>query len=183
MTDDTTTAAPTETIPLWLAVAITVLVSMPFGLWLGTYNFTLWCAFIVWGQYFALGATPSVVKTIIPSYSYAVALTALTLWAVPLFSFLPNLVTEGDLALSAALFVGIAATVYTMKYAKVFQEGSLPFFNGISMGLAVFFTGTFPAMGGLPAELAAGLWAIVMGLFGCVLGVFNVWITFPRTKQ
>jgi hypothetical protein len=40
-------------IPLWLAVAITVLVSMPFGLWLGKFNVALWCSFIVWAEYFA----------------------------------------------------------------------------------------------------------------------------------
>ncbi len=68
-----------ETIPLWLAVAITVLVSMPFGLWLGKYNFALWVAFITWAEYFTLGAKPSAIKLILPSFAYSAALTAITL--------------------------------------------------------------------------------------------------------
>ncbi len=42
-------------IPLWLAVAVTVVLSLPFGLWLGRFNFTLWCSFVVWAEYLALG--------------------------------------------------------------------------------------------------------------------------------
>jgi hypothetical protein len=62
-----------DTIVLWLAVAITVLVSMLFGLWLGKWNFTLWAAFIVWAKYFALGAKSAGVKVILPSVAYAAA--------------------------------------------------------------------------------------------------------------
>lgn len=172
-----------ETIPMWLAVALTVVASMPFGLWLGKYNFALWCCFIVWAEYFALGAKPSSLRLIVPSFSYSVALTALTLWAVQLFDFLPPLRVEGDLAVTAALFVGIALTVYTMRFSRIFQEGSLPFFNGISMALAIYFTGSFPDFGGtFPAPIAAGAWTVLMGIFGCALGVFNVWITFPRHR-
>jgi hypothetical protein len=36
-----------DRVPMWLAVAITVVVSLPFGLWLGDYNLPLWVAFIV----------------------------------------------------------------------------------------------------------------------------------------
>ena len=179
-----TQAKVVETIPLWLAVAITVLVSMPFGLWLGKYNFTMWCAFIVWAQYFALGAKPSCLRIILPSFSYAAGLTAITLWALPIFSFLPTVRVEGDLAISATLFVGIAFIVYSMKFSPVFQEGSLPFFNGIAMALGVYFTGSFPDLGSAAlAPLIAGAWTILMGVVGCALGVFNVWITFPKTQQ
>ena len=47
-----------DTLPLWLAVAITVCVSLPFGIWLGNYNLPIWASFIVWAEYFALGAKP-----------------------------------------------------------------------------------------------------------------------------
>ena len=172
-----------ETVPMWLAVALTVVASMPFGLWLGKYNFALWCSFIVWAEYFALGAKPAVLRLIVPAFSYAVVLTALTLWAARLLDFLPALRTKGDLAMTAALFVGIALTVYTMRFSRIFQEGSLPFFNGISMALAIYFTGSYPDFGGaLPAPIAAGAWTVLMGLFGSALGVFNVWITFPRPR-
>lgn len=170
-----------ETIPLWLAVAITVVVSVPFSLWLGAFNFAVWCSFIVWAEYFALGAKPAALKTIIPAFSYSAILTGLTLAAIPLLGFLPSLVTPGDLAVMVALFVGVAFMVYSMRWAKVFETGSLPFFNGISMVLAIYFTSSYPqVVSGAFAPLWAAVWAILMAIFGGLLGVFNVWLTFPK---
>lgn len=173
-----------ETIPLWLAVAITVLVSMPFGLWLGKYNFALWVAFITWAEYFTLGAKPSAIKLILPSFAYSAALTAITLFLVQYFQFLPQLVVPGDLAVSLVLFAGVAFMVYSMRWSNTFQAGSLPFFNGISMALAVYFSGSYPMLGSeVTAPLVAGVWVILMGAFGVLLAVFNVWITFPKEVQ
>jgi len=170
-----------DTIPLWLAVALTVLVSMPFGLWLGKFSFTLWCAFIVWAEYFALGAKPAGLKLILPSYAYAAALTAVTLFLVQFFKFLPSMVTAGDVAVSLVLFAGVAFTVYSMRWSKTFQAGALPFFNGISMALAIYFSGSYPQIAPPAiAPLWAGVWTILMGYFGALLAVFNVWLTFPR---
>ena len=182
VTQDAPTVVVTkETIPLWLAVAVTVLISMPFGLWLGKFNFTLWCSFIVWAEYFALGAKPAALKLILPSFSYAAILTAVTLWVTPWFGFLPSLVTEGDTAASLVLFTGVAFMVYSMRWSKTFQDGSLPFFNGVSMVLAIFYTGSFPEMGPpAAAPLVAGVWTILMGAFGAALAVLNVWLTFPK---
>jgi hypothetical protein len=173
-----------ETIPLWLAVAITVLISVPFSLWLGAFNFAVWCSFIVWAEYFALGAKPAALKTIIPSFAYSAVLTGLTLAAIPLLAFLPSLVTPGDLAVMVALFVGVAFMVYSMRWAKVFEDGSLPFFNGISMVLAIYFTGSYPQIVSGPlTPLWAAAWAILMAIFGGLLGVFNVWLTFPKKVE
>jgi len=170
-----------ETIPLWLAVGITVFVSVPFSLWFGKYNFALWCSFIVWAEYFALGAKPSVAKTILPSFAYSAAFTGVTLFLIPYFSFLPSLFVPGDLSVMLVLFAGVALMVWTMKFSKTFQAGSLPFFNGISMVLAIYFTGSFPQLGGAAiAPLVAAVWAIVMAAFGVLLGIFNVWLTFPK---
>jgi hypothetical protein len=171
-----------ETIPLWLAVGITVVVSIPFTLWLGTYNMAVWVSFIVWAEYFALGAKPAVIRTILPSFAYSAVLTGLSLAAIPLLGFLPSLVTPGDLAVAVALFVGVCFMVFSMRWAKVFQDGSLPFFNGISMVLAVYFTNSYPQLG-VPAGVAplfAAVWAILLAVLGVVLGVFNVWLTFPK---
>ena len=41
------TSVMRDRVPLWLAVSITVVVSLPFGLWLGDYNLPLWVSFIV----------------------------------------------------------------------------------------------------------------------------------------
>lgn len=170
-----------DTVPLWLAVAITVLVSMPFGLWLGKFNFTLWCAFIVWAEYFALGAKPAALKLMIPSFAYAAALTAIALFLVPFFSFLPSLVAPGDLAASLVISICVGFMVYSMRWSKTFQDGSLPFFNGISMALAIYFSSSYPQIvTGTFAPLWAGVWTILMGCFGGLLGVFNVWLTLPK---
>ena len=170
-----------ETIPLWLAIGITVLVSVPFSLWLGSWNFAVWVSFIVWAEYFALGAKPAAIKLILPSFAYSAILTGLILAAIPYLDFLPSLVTDGDLAVMLALFVGVSAMVYSMKWFTVFQEGSLPFFNGISMALGVYFTGAFPqVVTGGAAPLWAAVWAVAMGVFGVLLALFNLWITFPR---
>ncbi|MFZ0530056.1 MAG: hypothetical protein WAL91_05920, partial [Propionicimonas sp.] len=71
--------------------------------------------------------------------------------------------------------------VYSMKWWKGFQDGSLPFFNGISMVLAVYFTGSYPPIvQGFATPIFAGVWTILLGLFGALLALFNVWILFPR---
>lgn len=180
------TPAPTvkETVPLWLAVPATVVLAMPFGLWLGRFNFALWCCFVVWAEYFALGAKPAALKLILPSFSYAALITGLTLFANQALSpRLPSLVVPGDLAISAFLFAGVGFMVYSMRWSRTFQTGSLPFFNGISMALAIFFTGSYPKLGqaNLHPLLAAG-WTVAMGAFGALLGVLNVWLTFPRKE-
>jgi hypothetical protein len=170
-----------DTVPLWLAVAITVLVSVPFTLWLGQFNLAVWCSFIVWAEYFALGTKPAALKIILPSFGYSAILTGLTLAAIPLLGFLPSLVVPGDLAVGVALFVGVAFMVYSMGWWKGFQEGSLPFFNGISMVLAVYFTSSYPPLvEGAAAPIFAAFWTILLALFGAALALFNVWILFPR---
>ena len=169
-----------ELIPLWLAVAITVMVALPFGLYLHKYALPLWVSFVVWAEYFALGANVKALRTIVPSYVTGVALTAVVmsvnaeispLWGVK------------NLGLYLTLFVGLSVMVYIMRFSKTLTAGSLPYFNGISMLLGVYFTSSFPSpisstVWVLP--LVAGLWAIVAGLFGALLGWFNVTITFPR---
>jgi len=184
-----------DTVPLWLAVAITVCVALPFGIWLGNYNLPIWASFIVWAEYFALGAKPSALKLIIPAYilgavAAAIIMTGYMLLAQQLGQ--GTIVTMGDwkftyndLALFIACFIGFCIFIYAMKWVPVTQKGSLPYFNGISMMLAVFFTGAFvkaapadidPNL--LPAVAAVG--AVLAGLLGAFLGWFNVTILFTH---
>jgi hypothetical protein len=170
-------------VPLWLAVAVTVVLSLPFGLWLGKFNFTLWCAFISWAEYFALGAKPRVVPTIMASFGYAAVLTGFALAIIPLFGFLPNLVTAGDLPMAAAFFIVVGFMVYSMKWSHHFLNGSLPFFNGISMALGVYFTGSYPQLG--PTALlpiTAAIWATAMAAFGVLLGILTIALQFPAKR-
>ena len=180
-----------NTVPLWLAVAITVCVSLPFGIWLGVYCLPIWASFIVWAEYFALGAKPAALKVMVPAYILGVVVAAIIMTAYALLSTAlgsAQLYTPTDLALFAACFVGFCIFIYAMKWFPVTQVGTLPFFNGISMGLAVYFTGAFVKPFGtdidpnlLPAIAAVG--AILAGLLGAFLGWFNVVILFPRPIQ
>lgn len=187
-----------DTIPLWLAVAITVCVALPFGIWLtkidpNLTNIPIWASFIVWAEYFALGAKPAALKIIVPAFILGVvgAGIIMTLYAAlitPLGDALGNASAGNDLALFVAAFVGFCVLIYAMKFMPVTQTGSLPFFNGISMMLAVYFTGAFPtALFGVdPATQSvllpalASLWAILAGMLGAALGWFNVTIMFPH---
>jgi hypothetical protein len=174
------TAKTKDTIPFWLAVSITVMVILPLGLYFGQYSLPLWVAFIVWAEYFALGAKAGNITTIIPAY------TSGALWGVAmilLYTWLATIITGAAVfSLYIALFVGVSAMVFAMRYFKVFQIGSLPYFNGLSMLLAVYFVGAHPAFttNAYVLVLMAGAYALAGGYLGWIIGWFNVTITFPR---
>jgi hypothetical protein len=179
-----------KAIPLWLAVAITVCVSLPFGLWLQNYNVPLWTAFIVWAEYFALGAKPEALKIMVPAYVLGVigAMLVLILMVAVGKVVTTQLVSAGDLGIIIAFFIGFCVLIYAMKWFPVTQTGTLPFFNGISMGLATFFCGAYFAWAGIKitGDISAyilpvitSLPAILAGLLGAFLGWFNVVIMKP----
>jgi len=191
-----------DTIPLWLAVAITVVVSLPFGIWLGKLNLPLFAAFIVWAEYFALGAKPEALKTMVPAYTLGVIGVGLIgllyqaidkIWSKPgdtLVDFGLQKLTYDNTALYIAFFVGFCVVIYAMKYLPVTQTGSLPFFNGITMFLACYFTGTYLGwfkdfsigadMMPYAVVIFAAFTAWLGGMLGAALGWFNVTIMFPR---
>jgi len=177
-----------DTVPLWLAVAITVCVSIPFGIWLGRWNLPIWVSFIVWAEYFALGAKWQALLKIVPAYISGVAVAAaimtLYVWLTVRFGT-THWVKPNDLALFVAAFVGFCFFIFLMKYIPIWSQNTLPFFNGISMGLAVYFTGAFvhpfPAVVSVYAlPWIAAVGAALAGLLGAFLGWFNVTITFPH---
>jgi hypothetical protein len=164
-------------------VAITVVVSLPFGLYLGNYNIPLFVAFIAWAEYFALGAKPEALKIIVPAYAVGVILTAASMFVWVLL----RAYMDANLALAISLFVFVGFMVYIMKYFPVLSKGSLAYFNGISMLLAVYLTNSYPfatsdpaTWDALVAPWVAGGWAILAGWLGHLLGWFNVTITFPH---
>ena len=166
-----------DTIPLWLAVGITVVVSLPFGLLLGKYNLPLWVAFIVWAEYFVLGAKPSALRIIFPAFIAGVFITAFSMFLTIVLTKWLSL----NLSLAISLFVVVSAMVYIMRFFKVLGEGSLPYFNGISMLLAVYFTAQYPATANAYLQpWVAALWASLAGILGGLLGVFNIWIMFTH---
>jgi hypothetical protein len=184
-----------DTIPLWLAVAITVCVSLPFGIWLGNYNLPIWASFIVWAEYFALGAKPAALKIMVPAYILGAVAAAIIMTGYMLMSTnlgTGTILSVGDwsftydnLALFIACFVGFCIFIYAMKFVPVTQTGSLPYFNGISMMLGVFFTGAF--VKAAPVDIdpnllptVAAIGAVLAGLLGAFLGWFNVVIMFSH---
>lgn len=183
--------ATVDRIPLWLASAVTVVVSLPFGLWLGDYNLPLWVAFIVWAEYFQLGARPAALRTIIPAYLIGVVgATSITTVNALLERLIPDatIVSRGDVAAFVSFFAGFCVLIYAMRWMGPTRTGTLPFFNGISMTLGVLFTGAFePAVGpGVDAALlplVAGIGAGLAGLLGAALGWFNVAILFTRAAS
>src|SRR5674476_1329125 len=93
-----------NTVPLWLAVAITVVVSLPFGLWLKEWSVPLWAAFIVWAEYFVFGGKPAGLKIMVPSYILGVIGAVLVLiLMVEMQKLLPDpqLVSATDVALTS----------------------------------------------------------------------------------
>ena len=192
-----------NTIPLWLAIAITVVVSLPFGIWLGKVNLPLWAAFIVWAEYFALGAKPSVLKSMVPAYFLGVVGGALIcelyqvldkILSTPsnvLVDFGLQQLTNDNLALYVSFFVGFCILIYAMKYMPVVGgANTLPFFNGVSVFLGVYFTGSFMGwfkdfnigadLMGYAIVIFAAISALLGGLLGAALGWLNVTILFPR---
>lgn len=187
-TVDTTEYETKATVPLWLAVAITVCVSLPFGIWLNSWNLPIWVSFIVWAEYFALGAKPAALVKIVPAYisGVAVAATIMTfyVWLTQEFGT-TYWVKPNDIALFVSCFVGFCFFIFLMNYIPFWSQNTLPFFNGVSMGLAVYFTGAFihpfPAVVSIYAlPWMAAVGAILAGLLGAFLGWFNVAIMFQH---
>lgn len=171
--------------PLWLAVAITVVVSVPFGTLIGKYNVALWASFIAWAEYFAFGATPDQLKWIYGLFP----LGALTMAIFATFNnyFVVNL--GWDLVGSATLwlFIWVAFAVWLLMQIPKGLEKGLAFFNGLSMYLALYFAQVSAGLGAGPLTGSTlgdpwifWLWISLAGVFGGYLGWFNVEIAFPK---
>lgn len=177
-----------DRVPLWLAIAVTVVVSLPFGLWLGDYNLPLWVSFIVWAEYFVLGAKPAALKIMIPAFLIGVfGAMCITTFTAALEEVLggAGLVVADDTSAFIGMFAGFCVFLYLLRHVPMdlFGAASLPHFNGVSMMLGVLFTGAWlgAAPDGLspllePAVAAVG--AALAGLLGCFLAWFNVTILF-----
>lgn len=177
-----------QRVPLWLAVAITVLISLPFGVYLGEYNLALWASFIAWAEYFALGAKADALKLIWPLYP----LGALSMALFATFNNYFFVYQGWDLMTSVAiwLFIWVCIAVYIMRFHPNFWKGSLPYFNGISMYLAFYFAGVAAGKGAGPLTgdplldpWIMWLWVSFAGIFGGFLGWLNVQITFPKVVK
>ena len=172
-----------ETIPFWLATAITAVLSLPLGLYLGKFNVPLWVTFIVWAQFFLYGAKLDSWKTIFPCFAAGALFSTLGMVLAALLMKIPALAAANGLpAIGIGFGLAVCIMVYCMRFYKTFQTGSLSYFNGMAMMLAVYFTNSYPHGGtfNITFPIIAGLWTILVGWFGVLVGWFNVKITFPR---
>lgn len=176
-----------ERMPNWLAVPIAVMVSLPFGLWLGDYNLPLWVAFIVWAEYFMFGGKLGGLKVLVPAFMLGVLAAGL----VQSFAILlggifgdAQIVAPGDLATAVAYFIGFGVAVFLMQFVRVMRDGVLSYFQGIAITLGAIFTGQGAGYVGHSTDpyvalLGAVLVTALACLLGSFIGWFNVWLNGP----
>ncbi|MEX2702217.1 MAG: DUF1097 family protein [Candidatus Baldrarchaeota archaeon] len=169
-----------QRIPLWIATPITVAVATPFATRLGTWGLPVWISFIVWAEYFVLGANMEALKMIGYGFLYGCLMTGFWLASSVALTSAMNF----DIAFIITNFIWIGLIVYSFKNPSI-GKAVLPIFNGVSMTLAVYFTGALPPVevGTYTATFVAAFWTLIAGYFGAFLGWFNVTITFPYTAE
>ncbi len=181
-----------ERIPFPFAVGILVCLILIPGLFLGKWNFTTWIIFITWAEYFVFGATPAAWKRMIPSLAFGSATAALWVANWTLFESLFGTNFQSTFAtwliLGATNFIWVTGLCYAIAKIKLFQDNGLACFNGLTLFLAVWFTGSFPQVfeAGTSAYVLiffAFVWNTVMCWLGYVAGVINMWLTFPKTVK
>lgn len=152
-------------IPLPWAVSLMLLVVLPLTFYLGEWNFPLWVSFIVWAEYFALGAKLSTWKSILPSLSFGALIAALWCGSA---TGLGQLI-ESYLGTLHSLYLGYAVTnlfwvtllVYACQWTESFRSGTLAVFNGFTLYLAVYFTGSIPSIDAVEGVYQVMGWAFV----------------------
>lgn len=153
-------------LPFWLVVALLVVASVPLGMNLGRYNIPVWAAFVVWAEYFVLGAKVRSIGIMLPSLAYGISITAA---AVTLSLVLGSYIPE-TAALALGLFLSVSFSIYSIRWSSTLREGSLPMFNGVSLLLAVYFSASFPATG-IPVvdPWSAAAWTMLTSIIGAML--------------
>jgi len=180
-----------ETIPFWLAVGITAIVFLPLTIFLGRFNIPLWVSFIVWAEFFVFGASVKTAgKFILLAFPAGAAFSAVGFIAsFTLSGAIPALAGPGGTGMWGMWIgfgIAVCIMVYVMRFVKVFAAGSLAYFNGMAMLIAVFFTSSYPASKELAVQanlVTACVWTILAGILGLIFGWFNVTITFPRAVK
>lgn len=137
----------------------------------------VWALFIGWAWYFALGATPSAFKVIIPAVFPGALLAGLCIW---LMGFLASFGFTG----MPNMFVCVALTVFLLMCAlriSVFSA-SLPAFNAYSSVFALYAIGAFPDLP-IGSTLSCCLWALIGNLLGPVFGWLSIVLQFPYKES
>jgi hypothetical protein len=183
-------ACTSKRIPLPWATVMVVILCLPLTFYLGEWNFPLWVSFIVWAQYFALGASATTWKIIIPSLPFGGTFAAAWCTSAVAFSdfFIAHFGPVHGLYAAYAIssVVWAALLVYGLSWSNAFTAGTLAVFNGFTLQFATYFTHSVPKVGPIenPYYLIwwSFLWSVLMGYFGWFLGWLNVVLTLPRKQ-
>ncbi|NLG03731.1 MAG: DUF1097 domain-containing protein [Clostridia bacterium] len=132
-------------------------------------NIPVWALFIGWAWYFALGATPDVLKQAIPALliGYILAAISIVVYAASGFQIL-------------AMIIAVAVTVFILMMSLKLDifSCSLASFNAYSCLFAGYYAGNFPKM-----EQASVLdlnnvgVAVLWIAFANILGLFCGWLS------
>jgi len=174
-------------VPFWLAVAFSVVVTFPAAIYFGRFAMPLWAVFVVWAEYFVLGAKPEALKVMWPNFIYGslgVSVgTLLYIW-IQSWGLIADPEANTLFSLTVAYFILFCVLLKTMEFGWSFASTGLPLFNGVALTLGIFFTGTywhlFETSSLYVIALLSSLTAIAAGIMGGIVGWINVIITFPR---
>ena len=174
-------------VAFWLAVAISVVVTFPAAIYFGRFTMPLWAVFVVWAEYFVLGAKPEALKVMFPNFIYGsmgvTVGTLLFIW-IQSWELIANPQANTLFSLMVAYFILFCVLLKTMEFGWSFASTGLPLFNGVALTLGIFFTGTywhlFETSSLYVIALLSSLTAIAAGIMGGIVGWINVIITFPR---
>lgn len=174
-----------ERIPFRFVGVFICVATVPLSFVLGNFNFALWVCFVVWAQYFLYGANPSSIKIIAPSFFTGATFGLLWSGTGVLISILYGNEYAMWGSMLGALFAFIMLTM--IQNIHILNKGSLAVFNGMSMIFAIFYTGSYPAVGPLDNPFWclfwAWIWTLVMALVGWLLGYFHIMLTFPKNIE
>jgi len=176
-----------QRVPLHWAVPIVVALVLPLAFFLGEFNLPVWVSFIVWAEYFALGAKPQTWRLIIPSIPYGA--TTAALWCASAILIAKMIGGNHGLFWGYVIgnFIFITPWMYFLPRVHAWASGSLAVFNGLTLFLAVYFTGSIPRVGPMTdpywVVLWSLIWTVLLAYFGWFLGWLNVALTFPTVSR
>lgn len=136
-----------------------------------TIQVPVWAIFVGWAWYFALGATPDLIKTSILPMLLGAVLAVLAFLLIDWFGgMMPSLV-----ALALAVFITVFLLMLGLKIPAC--GVSLVAFNAYSCIFVGYGAGAYMAIPGMPTLLNAVLWISGANVIGLVFGYLSVKVT------
>ncbi|MDW7678607.1 MAG: DUF1097 domain-containing protein [Bacillota bacterium] len=155
-----------------LLAGVSCLVTLP------ALGLPVWALFIGWAWYFALGATPDVLKKIYPSMIPGALLALLCIFMIDFAAgFLPPMI---------ALIIPVIITVYLLMLSLKIpsMSTSLVAFNSYSCVFAVFYGAAYRSTGSFGTDvLMAMIFSLIATGLGPLFGYFSIFFTFPEKEK